>query len=105
MATLLLSFDIQYDDSAAYDRVYGAFNEAVKKDLAGANYWCETTSFYVVKTEESIDGFTRRIAMQGKLRKDRDKLLVFDVNQLAARSWGNITDGDIYALVPFMKKL
>ena len=106
MATLLISFDVAWEtDDAAYNLIYAALQEAIKEGREMDEWWAQTTSFYVVETPETASAFAVRVWNAAKMRKSKDRLVVLDANVKAGATIGNITDGAIYALLPFVKKL
>ena len=106
MATLTVSFDIHYDNEANYDRIYKALQEAIKKGRSNAQWWAETTSFYIVDVDnESASTFLSRIVRESGARRAMDKIVVLDVNSKSAARWGNIQDTTIDSLVLFIQKL
>jgi hypothetical protein len=106
MATLTVSFDIHYDTEANYDRIYKALQEAIKKGRTNAQWWAETTSFYIVDVGiEGASSFLTRIVRESGARRAMDKIVVLDVSSKAAARWGNIQDPAIDVLVPFIQKL
>jgi len=105
MATLLVSFDIEFDNSDTYNRIYDALNDEIRADLTSDQWWAQTTSFYVVQSEESASVFAARVWNAAKMRKTKDRLLVLDANVKAGAAIGNITDQTLFSLLPFVKKL
>src|SRR3954471_22215188 len=59
--TLLVSFDIKYDNEKDYDAIYKALNASIRKNRTNPQIWCESTSFYAVQTPESSEQFARRV--------------------------------------------
>ena len=103
MATLIVSFDIQWDDdSAEYNRIWKALNEAIRDGLAAHQWWGETTSFYVVNSTEDARPFAVRVWGTAKMRKAKDRLVVLDANVKAGVAIGKIQDQTIFSLLPFL---
>lgn len=100
MAVFTVSFSISYDDT--YSERYNSFMEQVKKS---GLWWDETTSFVVVRTEESIDDFCSRIYIHSKFDAMKDRYLVLDANAKSGRYRGVNKDQDLFVLIPCVKKL
>lgn len=106
MSTLLVTFEIKWEtDDKAYNRIYAAVQEAIKEGLNPADWWNETTSFYVVKSDKTASAFAAHIWNTAKMRMSKDKLLVLDANVKAGRAIGNIEDPTLYSLLPFVKNI
>lgn len=102
---LLVSFEIHWDDSDTYNRLYKATQEAIKEGLSGSQWWAETTAFYVVDSQENSQQFASRVANSARLRKEKDRLLVINMNAEGGAAWGKFEDHTIFSLLPFVKKL
>ena len=102
---LLVSFTIHWgQDDDAYDQIYEDLNTALQSAPV-SKYWCETTSFYCVQTTENSRELVSRLVSTSGLRSSKDRLLVVDANVKTGTAWGNIRHADLYALLPFVKKL
>lgn len=100
MAVFAVSFDLEYD--ATYQSRYASFMEQVKK---GGAWWADTTSFVVVRTNETIDDFCSRIYIHSDFNSTKDLYLVSDTEKLSARIRGKIRDRDIFRLMPYLVEL
>lgn len=106
MATLTVSFDIHCDTETNYNRIYKALQESIQKGRSSAQWWAETTSFYIVDGgNEGASTFLARIVRESGARRSMDKIVVLDVNSKAAARWGHIQDLTIDSLVPYIQKL
>lgn len=74
MGVYAVSFELKSDSD--YSERYDSLIEQLK--LKG-DMWDETTSFALVKTEESLDDFEHRLYFKSKLIASKDKLFVIDV--------------------------
>ncbi|WP_409188588.1 hypothetical protein [Bradyrhizobium sp. RDM4] len=100
MATLSVSFDLEYDST--YQARYTSFMEQVKKS---GLWWADTTSFVVVSTTESIDEFCSRIYVNSDFNATKDLFLVMDTEVKSARIRGKISDRDAFKLIPYLIEL
>jgi hypothetical protein len=105
MGVLVVSFEIAWESQGTYDTIYNAFTAAVRKGIQDKDMWIENTSLIVARTDESVERFVNRVAKDGKLRHAKDRVLVLDADVKTGATWGNVQDGDIYNLIPFLKKL
>lgn len=102
---LLVSFMIHWgNDDDTYNQIYKDLNAALQSSPV-TKYWCETTSFFCVETNEGAAQLVDRVVKAAKMRPSKDRLVVVNANVKTGAAWGNITDGDIYSLMPFVKKL
>lgn len=69
-----VSFEIKYDDT--YSARYSSLMEQLREGAQG--FWAETTSMVLVRSNEKIEDFERRLYLQSKLLASKDKLLVID---------------------------
>lgn len=69
-----VSFELKSDDS--YSERYASLMEQLNLDTT--NYWDETTSVVLVKSNETIEAFEDRLYFDSLLIKEKDKLLVID---------------------------
>jgi hypothetical protein len=100
MTVFIVSFDLKYDDT--YQDRYKSFMEQVKK---GGDYWDDTTSCVVVRTNESIDEFCTRIYVNSDFNATKDLYLVLDAHVKAGRIRGAIKSDKIFKLLDYVKKL
>jgi hypothetical protein len=98
-ATYWLTFRIHED--ATYeqrrDRLYAAIN-----DIA-APWWVEPTSFIAFASETSADMIAAKV--KAAFNPVTDIALLGMTDFKTARLIGNSKDPDIYALIPFLKKV
>ena len=101
-----LSFRLK--DSDGYERTYddrlGKLTEELRASSGDAGkWWYETSSFFIFKTTETIDTIVTRIkrAIDAKV----DIVVVRMMDKQTGRVIGKCDDADIFALVPYMKKV
>ena len=84
-----------------YTDRYNNLHQAINEN--GTEWWFETTSFYLVRSELSIDSFARRLV--ATIDKRHDILVIRELNRKRARYAGVITDDDIFIFMDYAKKL
>lgn len=101
---LLVSFEIGWGPSSEerndYNRVYTACEESIKLGISAADYWAENTTFYVVRTEEPALEFVSRVWRGAAMRKDKDRLVVLDIDKTTGQAFGAIKDTALFSLLP-----
>jgi hypothetical protein len=100
---LLVTFESNWNDDATYNRLYHALVEAVSEGRAGNQLWTDTTAFFIVDTNENSTGFAERVWSAARLRPDKDKLVVLNMNGQGGVARGAISDEAIFSLLPFVK--
>jgi len=81
MSTYLLSFRLSSEVAR-----WNALNEAVLLIAIGHSTWCETTSFYVFRSDHNPEELADYLASQCRLQTDETLLLInFDTRQRAVR--------------------
>jgi hypothetical protein len=100
MAVFSVSFEIKYDSD--YQRRYNSFTAAIE---ACPKWWADTTSYYVVETNESISDFADRIYFGTDFDASRDLYLVLDAFVKSGCIRGAVKNDNIFQLLPFLKKL
>jgi len=103
--TLSVSFEIAWDDDESYRKLYGGLTEAITTNLIPSAYWCETTSFYIVETDEGPGALAARLWNTAGLRKTKDKLLVLDVKDGSGAAVGEFADQALFDLLPRVERL
>ena len=100
MSTFSVSFRIHQDVDR--QRRYDTFVEQLESVGVG-QYWAETTSFYFVKTTETIDAFCHRIYVHSGFNATKDIYVVMDTEVKAARARGAIQYPNILkSTVPYI---
>ena len=86
-----------------YDARYKKLNDDLSAISDSGKWWIESTSFYLFESALSIDDVAQTVA--NAFDPERDLALVGMPNFKSARAVGAITDGDLFKLLPFAKKL
>jgi glutamate synthase domain-containing protein 3 len=101
---LLVSFEIgwgaSFQERTDYNRVHSACEEAIKRDLDAADYWAENTTLYIVRTSEASSELLNRVWQAAGMRRDKDRLVVLDVNGITGQAFGAVLDGALFSLMP-----
>ena len=100
MDTYWLSFRIA--DTASYERRYEALISAIGQVADQSCWWFETTSFYLFQSEHDIDAIAAHIG--ASINQSLDLVVIGKTDYKTGRVVGRCDDGDIFKLVPFMKK-
>lgn len=82
-----VSFELKSD--ATYQARYDSLMAQLRKGAGG--FWDETTSFVLVRTDEAIDDFERRLYVGSSFDGSKDKILVIDHAASTAIARGVIT--------------
>lgn len=103
MAGYWLSFrlDAVAVGGRTYDERWDALYAAIH-DLAGVDYWQETSSFIVFETDKTIDQIMT--ATKRAVAPSNDLVLVRALDSKNARIVGPNTDVDIFRLMPYLTK-
>lgn len=88
MSTYAITFTIDYDTAASWNRRYDSFMDEVRKCPV---VWTETTSFCLVQSAESIEALERRLFLS-QFDPTKDKMVVINVSNDPAISRGAIKD-------------
>lgn len=99
----VVSFEVDWSDEDAYQRIYNNLQTAIKDGLKAADWWSQTTSFFIVRTGEPSADMAARVWRAAGLRKDKDVLVVMNVTSKAGKAYGAISDQTIFSLVPALK--
>lgn len=99
MATFMVSFRIAQLDN--HSERYDGLNAAILSASSG-NYWDETTSFYVLESDLSISTFINYL--KAEINPQYDTVLVRSLDSKTAFIAGVVRDGDIFTLMPYLKK-
>lgn len=106
---LLVSFSIAWgstkEENAAYDKIYGALNDAIIEGLDRSDYWRENASIYVLATNEAPSAFLARVWPAAKMRSNVDRLLVLQIDDVSGASFGAFQDKDLFSLLPSVLQL
>lgn len=102
MATYWITFRIEDTtiNGRSYSTRYSEFVEAVRQQAT--KWWTEPTSFICFASEKDIDAICN--AIKQPVSAAHDMFLIGMPELKSARVWGNNPDGDIYKLIPFLKK-
>lgn len=100
MPTFAMTFRIDYDSS--YDERYDSFVKEIRKRSPN---WEDTTSFFVLSTNESIDTFADAIYYGSKFNAAKDLYLIMDTDKKSAVIRGKVLDQSIFGLIPYLRKL
>jgi hypothetical protein len=103
--TLIVTFEIDWEDDKSYNAIYTALGQAVTHNLNPTDCWCETTSFFIISTSETSKVFAERVWKTAKMREDKDRLVVLNIVAKTGYALGKIEDNDLFTLLPFVKKL
>lgn len=108
MAVLLVSFAIEWDNQASFDRLWHAIHRAVTTTVGSKRrverlHWAETTSFYIVETNETPGVFLGRVWRAAGMRQTKDRLLVLDVDVGDGAFKGKNDNLYLYGLLPFVE--
>jgi len=98
---LLVTFDIKWEDAPTYDRIYNALQEAIKRGLSEQQWWAETTSFYVVETNENSVQLITRVTAAAGMRPAKDKIVAINMN---GEGLGQYPRSDALSLVAVHKE-
>ena len=97
-----ITFRIAYETAAgrSYDDRYEAFTNAVI--ASSSSYWAQTTSFYVIDSNISID--TLVATLKHEFSPSKDLFLIRQVDTKSARICGQNDDNDIFTLMPYLER-
>lgn len=99
MAEFWISFRI--DDDADYENRY---TQLIASLLEGSKrYWDETTSFIIMDHAVDIDDVAR--AAKNAVDERTDTVLIRQLDTKAARVVGVVNDQDLFALMPYCKRV
>ncbi|HEY8037953.1 MAG TPA: hypothetical protein VIF37_20450 [Methylobacter sp.] len=87
--------------SKSYEDRYNALIEAI--DTVATGFWGETTSFIAFSSGKSID--TIAAACKSAIAPTHDLFLIRVMDTKSAIICGKNEDQDIFALMPYLKKL
>lgn len=106
---LTVSFEIAWADSsvarAEYNKIYTALNAAIEKGLSKSDWWNENTSYYVVRTQETVQAFIGRVWNSSGMRFGKDRMLVLDANVKIGVALGHFADETVFTLLPFVMRI
>jgi hypothetical protein len=94
MTTYALSFELK--KNTTYQTRYDMLMVAAK---SYGRHWCDTTSFVIFETSESIDEVMAHLA--AAVSATTDILFLLDLDVKAARIYGAWRDEDIFKLAPY----
>ena len=94
-----LTFRIEHN--SGYNARYQALQEAVKA-LATMPWWVESTSFIVFQSTLGIDAVAARL--KAAIDPRLDMALVWMSEFKSARVIGNVTDADLFKLIPYVQR-
>lgn len=98
-----LSFRLHKSDGyeRTYDQRLQDLNDEIKAASGdGANWWLETTSFFIFRSSESLDTIVARV--RRAIDDDVDLVVLRKMNNQSGRVIGACKDKDIFKLVPYM---
>lgn len=102
MSVYAVSFRIHEDST--YQTRYASFTAQLQQ--GSKTHWDETTSFALVETDETIDGFCSRIYVYSGFDSSKDLYLVLYTNKLSARVRGSVKyPHTLQSLLPYLVKL
>ena len=99
MATYWITFRLA--ENATYTRRYDELVNAVR--LLSTKWWVDATSFIVFASNETIDSVAETV--QNAINLKTDIAVVGMPDYKSARLIGETDDEDIFALIPFIKKV
>ena len=100
-----LSFRLHDSDGweATYDQRRADLDEEIKLASGnGSNWWFSTTSFFIFRSDESLD--TLVTCVKRAIAESVDLVVIGMNDYKGGCVIGHVADKDIFALVPDMKK-
>ena len=106
MTVFAVSFRIadQTSSLGTYGERWQSVNNAIQGAARGTNYWKQTTSFFVLESDEnSSPSLATVIDNASKLDKARDLLLVINLDQKGYKVLGVNPDSDLDKIMSLRK--
>ncbi len=100
MAVFWVTFRIKKDST--YDQRYEALKAAVEAVKEGTRWWIEPTSFFLFKSQHTIDQVAARV--KSALNTSSDMALIGMPEFKDARVVGKLEDEDLFQFMPFTKR-
>ncbi|WP_279356503.1 hypothetical protein [Methylobacterium indicum] len=98
MATFMISFRIK--EIGDHESRREMLNIAIQ--AAADTYWDQTTSFYVITASNSTSGLIEHL--KTFIDDKHDIVLVRSLESKIAYVAGNVTDNDLFLIMPYCKK-
>ena len=87
MLFVVINFDIQWENSRSYKKIYDSFVLEASKGRPEHQIIFEASTC-LMYTPESGEGLIRRIVSNSLLRVDKDRLFVVDLRAKSVFTWG-----------------
>ena len=98
MATFMISFRIKQigDHESRREMLDSAIQ------LAAEMHWEQTTSFYIIRSDDTTLGLAT--LLKSYIDEKHDIVLVRSLENKIAYVVGNVTDNDLFVLMPYCKR-